>query len=349
MALDADGINEIEQDHIVLENELNQLEETHKEYQTHVQKANKIQQKLSDTIQKKLTKIKELRIRLKKNETHSDIETNLKYRIEQQIEFRYSQLLRFKDTLPKTGGLYLRVILGLFNVNLIKREARLLYKEEYERFKLILNLIICILSFITLVFNYRALDATLHFLLVWYHCTLTIRESILIVNGSRINGWWRALQFITTIQAGIIILWPDGKLYNDFRSQFLLYTIYTAFLQYLQFYYQHNCLYRLRALGYGYDMDVTLQGFHSWMWRGLSFLLPVLYVGYVLQLYSAYKLYQLHRESENFHWQVITTAIIYFIIFIGNMFTTTLVVVQKIRHGISTKLRALAATASKDE
>lgn len=33
--------------------------------------------------------------------------------------------------------------------------------------------------------DFRFLDAILNFLLVWYYCTLTIRESILITNGSR--------------------------------------------------------------------------------------------------------------------------------------------------------------------
>lgn len=32
---------------------------------------------------------------------------------------------------------------------------------------------------------YRVTDAAFNFLLVWYYCTLTIRESILINNGSR--------------------------------------------------------------------------------------------------------------------------------------------------------------------
>jgi D-alanyl-lipoteichoic acid acyltransferase DltB (MBOAT superfamily) len=50
-------------------------------------------------------------------------------------------------------------------------------------------------------------------------------------------------------------------------------------------------------------MDITIEGFHSWMWRGLSFLLPFLYVGYVYQLYNAYTLYKLifHPEAT---WQV---------------------------------------------
>lgn len=340
---------ELQEDHKENETELQALEAMHRDYEISMQKANKLHRDLETIIDKKLTRLHKFMKRVKDCEIHSDIETQTRNEIEEQTEFRYNQLLRFKDTLPKKGELYLRIILGSLNVNLIEKEFRLKYKEEYERFKLVLNLIIFLLSFITLFINYKALDAALQFLLVWYHCTLTIRESILIANGSRIHGWWRALQFITTIQAGIIILWPDGSSYNEFRKYFLLYTVYTAFLQYLQFYYQHSCLYRLRALGERYDMDVTLQGFHSWMWKGLSFLLPFLYFGYILQIYNAHKLYQLHQEPGA-EWQVLLTGVIYFIIFLGNVITTTLVVSQKIQQGFSSKLRAFTqGVASKDD
>lgn len=312
--------------------ELIKLENIHKEYQSAVHLANKLQQKLSEGVGKKLKRIPDFRGRVRKCETHTDIETDKKYDIDQEMEFWKNQLSKFRDSYPRMGDFYLRTILGPLNVNLIEKDARLKYKEEYERFKLILNLIIFLVSFITIFVNYKALDAALQFLLVWYHCTLTIRESILIANGSRIHGWWRALQFITTIQAGIIILWPDGPSYAEFRRQFLLYTVYTAFLQYLQFYYQHSCLYRLRALGERYDMDVTLQGFHSWMWKGLSFLLPPLYGGYIFQWYNAYKLYQLYQQPETHEWHVILISFIYFVIFLGNIVTTTLVVSQKFRQ-----------------
>jgi len=336
----ADSWPQLEAEHAENEKELGNLEEIHKDYQAAVQKANKLQQKLSESIGRKLKRLSDFKKRVRKCETHTDIETDTKYDIDQQIEYRKNQLLRFRDTLPKKGELYLRIILGSLNVNLIEKDFRLKYKEEYERFKLILNLIIFFVSFVTIFVNYKALDAALQFLLVWYHCTLTIRESILIANGSRIHGWWRALQFITTIQAGIIILWPDGPSYAEFRRHFLCYTVYTAFLQYLQFYYQHSCLYRLRALGERYDMDVTLQGFHSWMWKGLSFLLPFLYFGYAFQFHNAYRLYQLYQEPKTHEWQVILTSFIYFIIFLGNIVTTTLVVSQKFRQGISNNLRA---------
>lgn len=88
-------------------------------------------------------------------------------------------------------------------------------------------------------------------------------------------------------------------------------------MQFLQYYYQSGCLYRLRALGERHTMDLTVgesagpaqqpgengaagevgvrgqgrallsfflsptEGFQSWMWRGLTFLLPFLFFGHV--------------------------------------------------------------------
>lgn len=66
----------------------------------------------------------------------------------------------------------------------------------------------------------------------------------------------------------------------------------------MQFVYQKGCLYRLKALGDRYSMDITIEGFHSWMWKGLSFLLPFLYAGYAFQLYNAYVLYKLSRDPD---------------------------------------------------
>ncbi len=53
----------------------------------------------------------------------------------------------------------------------------------------------------------------------------------------------------------------------------------------------HNS--NFRSLGERGDMDITIDGFHSWMWKGLGFLLPFLYMGYFFELYNAYTLYHL--------------------------------------------------------
>ena len=94
---------------------------------------------------------------------------------------------------------------------------RFAYKDEYEKFKLYLTIILILISFTCrFLLNsrwvscgggaglpdplqapaptlhtpaHRVTDAAFNFLLVWYYCTLTIRESILINNGSR---WARA-------------------------------------------------------------------------------------------------------------------------------------------------------------
>ena len=60
-----------------------------------------------------------------------------------------------------------------------------------------------VLAAFNLYFNYRVLDSIYMFLIVWYYCTLTIRESILKVNGSRIkvrNVWMTFLYHLNTVK-----------------------------------------------------------------------------------------------------------------------------------------------------
>jgi TMPIT-like protein len=102
-------------------------------------------------------------------------------------------------------------------------------------------------------------------------------------------------------------------------------------------------------------MDITIEGFHSWMWKGLSFLLPFLYIGYGFQFYNAFTLYFLSKHADA-TWQVIQDAIyiyqvfpkfiqhqvpalsaLFFMLFLGNAVTTSMVIPQKLRE--RTKLR----------
>lgn len=97
-------------------------------------------------------------------------------------------LTRISDTVPRKDS-YLKVILGGVDVSILNKADKWHYKQEYEKFKFIVTCISLISSLIiwSLTSSYRAFDASFHFLLVWYYCTLTIRESILVVNGSNIN------------------------------------------------------------------------------------------------------------------------------------------------------------------
>lgn len=106
-----------------------------------------------------------------------------------------------------------------------KISFRFRYKDEYEKFKLVLSIIGFFLSLMNLLTKRRALELTFLFLLVWYYCTLTIRESILKVNGSKIKGWWRMHHFISTVASAVLLVWPNSETWFIFRPQFMIFNV----------------------------------------------------------------------------------------------------------------------------
>ncbi|KAG9487714.1 hypothetical protein GDO78_007487 [Eleutherodactylus coqui] len=201
--------------------------------------------------------------------------------------------------LPKKNGLYLNLVLGNVNVTLLSNQAKFAYKDEYEKFKLYLTIILLLGAIAcSFVLHYRVTDEVFNFLLVWYYCTLTIRESILISNGSRIKGWWVSHHYVSTFLSGVMLTWPDGLMYQMFRNQFLAFSIYQ-------------------------------KGFQSWMWRGLTFLLPFLFFGHFWQLYNSVTLFELSRHDACKEWQVFVLALTFLVLFLGNFLTTLKVVHAK--------------------
>ncbi|MGH0159191.1 UNVERIFIED_CONTAM: hypothetical protein FKN15_075739 [Acipenser sinensis] len=182
-----------------------------------------------------------------KKEACTAEERELIQSVHTQMKERQNVFFDMEAYLPKKNGfaykdeyekfkLYMTIILLLGAITCrFFLNYRFAYKDEYEKFKLYMTIIL-LLGAITCRFflNYRVIDEIFNFMLVWYYCTLTIRESILISNGSR----------------------PNGFIYKMFRNQFLAFSIYQSFVQFLQYYYQSGCLYRLRALGERNHLDL---------------------------------------------------------------------------------------------
>ncbi|XP_014670146.1 PREDICTED: transmembrane protein 120 homolog [Priapulus caudatus] len=238
-----------------------------------------------------------------------------------------TQLQEIRETLPRKNGTYLQIIVGNVNVSILNKADRpkqnIGVRVSFTRWQH-RNVVSRLVA--------RVLDAIFLFLLVWYYCTLTIRESILQVNGSRVKGWWRAHHYISTVLSGLIITWPDGPVYRSFRNQFMWFCLYIAIVQLFQYQYQRGCLYRLKALGERHNMDITIDGFHQWMWKGLTFLLPFLAIGYVFQLYNAYVLYHLSFDPQCQEWQVPVLSFIFLLLFTGNTLTMIIVVKNKVQE-----------------
>ncbi|XP_018416961.1 PREDICTED: transmembrane protein 120A isoform X2 [Nanorana parkeri] len=314
-----------------LQQHYNDMQDTHRSYKQKLEELTKLQTQCSSSISRQKKKLKDLSVELKKYKRHSqENEEDQIKDIQENIKLREKMFFEMESFLPKKNGLYLSLVLGNVNVTLLSKQSKFAYKDEYEKFKLYLTMILMVLSFLCrFILNSRVGDAVFNFLLVWYYCTLTIRESILINNGSRIKGWWVLNHYISTFLSGVMLTWPDGLMYQMFRNQFLSFSMYQSFVQFLQYYYQSGCLYRLRALGERHNMDLTVEGFQSWMWRGLTFLLPFLFFGQFWQLYNAITLFQLARYPECKEWQVIMCGLPFLVHFLGNFFTTLRVVQQK--------------------
>ncbi|XP_076019973.1 transmembrane protein 120B [Genypterus blacodes] len=314
-----------------VEQEYQQLQETHKVYRQKLEELTTLQSTCSNAISKQRKCLRDLRRSLAKCAKGSDDkELDLISDIRTQIKEKENVFFDMEAYLPKKNGLYLSLVLGNVNVTLLSNQAKFAYKDEYEKFKLYMTIILMFGAITCLFFlNCRVTDEIFNFLLVWYYCTLTIRESILMSNGSRIKGWWVSHHYVSTFLSGVMLTWPEGPMYQKFRSQFLAFSIYQSFVQFLQYYYQSGCLYRLRALGERNQLDLTVEGFQSWMWRGLTFLLPFLFFGHFWQLYNSGTLFRLAGHEDCKEWQVFMLALTFLVLFLGNFLTTLKVVRQK--------------------
>ncbi|XP_039454193.1 ion channel TACAN-like [Oreochromis aureus] len=316
-----------------LEEEYQQLQETHRMYLKKLDELSKLQNSCSSSISHQRKRLNEISQLVKKSSKGpSEEDAKILDEMKEKIKNRPNAFFQMEAFLPKKNGLYLSLVLGNVNVTLFNKQSKFAYKDEYEKFKLYLTVILLLFSFISYFFvSYRFSDVILNFLLVWYYCTLTIRESILITNGSRIKGWWVFHHYISAVLSGVMLTWPEGNLYHIFRNQFLAYSLYQSFVQCLQCYYQSGCLYRLRALGERHNMDLTVEGFQSWMWKGLTFLLPFLFFGHFWQLFNGLSLFRMAQLPECKEWQVSVCGLCFLILFTGNFFTTVAVVRQKLK------------------
>lgn len=262
-------------------------------------------------------------------------------RMKENIMKREVELQYMEQTLPKKSDRYmLKLILGNIDVSFFTKENKFNYKEDYEKFKLISHSVAFIFALILYFYKFRPLEKLFMGFLVWYYCTISIRESILKVNGSRIKGWWRVHHLLSIVSSGLLLVWPYNEPWKLFRKHFINYTIYSAFIQYLQFKYQKGALYRLKALGEMQNMDITAEGFHSWMWRGLTFLLPFLFVGYIFQLSNAIILFNLSYLPEA-SWEITGLSLIFSIFFLGNTYTTLRVIPMKTKKNMLIRYKIL--------
>ncbi|ROL54127.1 Transmembrane protein 120B [Anabarilius grahami] len=255
-----------------------ETEETHKVYRQKLEELTNLQAICSSAISKQRKGLKDLKQSLHKcKKSCNEKETEVINDLQVQIKERQNVFFDMESYLPKKNGLYLNLVLGNVNVTLLSNQAKFAYKDEYEKFKLYMTIIL-MFGAVTCLF------------------LMNYREGLYAV-----------------------MLSSDG------------FVSLAGCVQFLQYYYQSGCLYRLRALGERNQLDLTVEGFQSWMWRGLTFLLPFLFFGHFWQLYNAVTLFKLSARDDCKEWQVFMLALTFLVLFLGNFLTTLKVVHQKVQ------------------
>jgi hypothetical protein len=138
------------------------------------------------------------------------------------------------------------------------------------------------LSCLQLFFKWTILDNLSNFLLLYLYSTMTIREHILLANGSHIRFWWIAHHYLLIGIGGTLLIWPNGSSYASMRTALVASTVIIGAIQILQYRYQLKRLYTLRALSKVDNMEITTDAEHLHLSTGLFFLLPFLFLGHVL-------------------------------------------------------------------
>lgn len=238
------------------------------------------------------------------------------------------------QSFPIGIGTWLSLLLGNVNVTLPMRSDRLKYKQEYEEFKLFLTGCIVTGAILALVFPYRIVEVLFHLLLSFFYGSVSLRERILLSNGSRIRFWWRLHNYGSTIMSLLMMIWPEGETYKAFHTQFMLFCLYVGVVQFIQYNYQIQLLYKKRALGKTSEIMDTTTDFQEspnnpWFLTTLTALI----VAYCFQLYNAYTLYHIFYLPNCTEWHVAGCGMLYLCLGLGNFYTTRRVFSQKLTQG----------------
>ncbi|KJH44924.1 TMPIT-like protein [Dictyocaulus viviparus] len=214
------------------------VQDNHVEYIKKLSELTKIQECCFKTVKHCKYILENFRDSLDKvqRNTSENVDVETISRIRNEMTDAYAKLKELEAELPvKNNGFYLSLILGTnLNLSLLSKNDKYRYKKDYETFKWRVTLAIIVCVLLSLLFPLRVMDSLANFLMVWYYCTLTIRENILTINGSRIKGWWVMHHYFSCVLSGIVLTWKDGECYQSFRQQFIYFVLYIGFLQMLQ-------------------------------------------------------------------------------------------------------------------
>ena len=253
------------------------------------------------------------------------------------------------EMIPRTGSIFVRLMLGRVNVKHYSTQDRQQLKDEYEKFKS-RTAYIFFLFVVAQLFLFHSnpsspISIIFQVWLLYYYTTLALREHILRVNGSQVKLWWIYHHYLSIAISGTSLLWNTPS-FTLFYPQFLWFSLYQASLQILLNRYQEARLYKQRALGKATRLDVGVET-ELMVDRGpslncapnLLILFPLIIGAHIFQFYNAICLFRFAYDGlsegldfEKIEPQPIFMGILFLTVGVGNFFSTIEVYLNKWRN-----------------
>lgn len=140
--------------------------------------------------------------------------------------------------------------------------------------------------------SYGFFDVLVYLVPLYGYASMTLREQILRLNGSHIRTWWLAHHYLCILTAAAMMVWQqmegggnqvdEASTFAFIRPRLILFMIYVATIQTIQYRHQRNRLYTLRALAKVSPMETTTDLPHPHVERRhLGPLMPFIFSIYV--------------------------------------------------------------------
>lgn len=345
-------------------------------YREKIVEAEKLQSKATDKLDGLRKTIKELEKEIGKpsavskgapSEQQALVETDAAA-LRIKLEEAKTIISDVNDVAPSTGSSFVRFWLGQVNVKAATAKDKLALRDEYEKFKertnygFVIFPLVWILTeaYLKTMWRYTHwIHILTHVWLLYYYVSLSLRENILLVNGSKIRQWWIVHHYISSAMSIIVLTWPaESRSWDKFMQLFTAYFLYQGLVQFLQGWYQRGRHYHLRALGERTPMDVshteTISEFH----QGLYPLVFLLLIAHAWQVYNGYCLLEVlvlelnpRQNWYEFREEIQCFALGMLFIFLGctNAFVTIRIILEKFEKQRKMSLKAEVSSSEGTE
>jgi hypothetical protein len=259
-----------------------------------------------------------------------------------------SGLDKLRDTKPRIdNGLFVRLMLGRVNMRLWKQADRINFKDEYNKFKsrtTLLYILWPVLQLVLLYFGdkWGISDATTDLVvksyqlwLLYYYLTLSLRENILLANGSDILHWWIYHHYISMVTAACMLLWPNSYTVKHRMKEMLWFALAQGLVMLFQNNYQKKRLYVRKTLGKAKAIDVDTSETIVEKPSDLKILIPMLFLLYAVEAWFGttfiYDYKYALEEKAVYPEGVLVMGFAFLVLAIGNAYTTGIVLLSKSR------------------